>query len=101
MSLSQYVSGVSASGMLVGFTPAQLKTWSMRWNLASVAATKDCTWGVEDTSMACVWVGVGQEEARGARAEALMSQIEREAPREESLRAVARLGGGVSSGDCG
>jgi len=51
--------------------------------------------------MACVWVGVGQEEARGARAEALMSQIEREAPREESLRAVARLGGGVSSGDCG
>ena len=40
------------------------------------------------------WVGVVQEVATALRAGKLRSQRAREAPREESLRAVARLGDG-------
>ena len=49
-SLSQYSSGVDSRGMLVGFTPAQLNTKSMRPSVSMVAATNPFTSVEEPTS---------------------------------------------------
>lgn len=49
-SLSQYSSEVSSSGMEVGFTPAQLKTWSILPSSLTVFATNEFTWDVLPTS---------------------------------------------------
>lgn len=98
MSLSKYSSVVSSRGMLVGFMPAQLKTWLILWNLSRVAEMKDWTCVVEPTSTSWVSVGVVQADATAERLEMLMSQSESEAPRDAILRTVARLDhtGGIS-----
>lgn len=79
--------------MDVGFIPAQLKTWLILPNLVIVEVMKVFTWLVELTSTCCVYVGVEHSDERASRAGRLMSQMERVAPREESLRAAARLRG--------
>ena len=48
--LSQYSSVVSSSGMDVGFTPAQLKTWWMAPNLECVSLMNFVTSWLEETS---------------------------------------------------
>ena len=53
-SLSQYASGVSSSGIEVGFTPAQLKTWSILPSSLIVLETKASTCEVLLTSTADV-----------------------------------------------
>lgn len=58
-SLSQYSSVVSSSGMDVGFTPAQLKTWSILPNFWSVSSMKFWTSLTEETSTSERWGGVG------------------------------------------
>jgi len=59
-----------------------------------VLSTNSWTWDEEATSTLRRWVGVLHSEATALRAGKLRSQRAREAPREESLRAVARLGEG-------
>lgn len=81
--------------------PAQLKTKSrvLKWRM--VEATQEATWEALLTSVVWAWVEAGRREVRAVRAGVLVSQMERWAPREASLRAVARLGGRVRSGRVG
>ena len=92
-SLSQYASLVSSSGIDVGFTPAQLKTWSRRPNLESVSVTNLVTSWTEETSTSSRWGFVEEEQALevASRLSKFRSQRESVAPRVASLIAVARL----------
>lgn len=91
MSLSQYASVMSMVGRVVGFMPAQLKTWSMRSKAIIAFETNAFAASVEPTSkVAMIWLPFLQRESVSSRETGSMSARARIAPRDASLMLVAR-----------